>query len=399
MEQSTHAAATIPEETHEKPRPAHKEQPKSRPRSAHEKQPRSVPEAPRETRTARPRAQERALIRVAAASRAAPHGQADEMDQPEPTPSRPFESVSVDLFTDSGRTFLVYTDRLSGFPLLTEWRDDPDSSEVIQVIRGYFVQTGVPTHLRSDGGPQYMARRFHTFLKRWGVLHDKSTPHYAQSNGHAEASVKALKNLVATAQRMPKGTSPSYDDDFLHGLLELRNYSTSGWTLTRTSTLRPPPTFQVPRTPLNFRARMANGSERSRQQASRPAEQARGVVQRENPRPQAFQARTTGSDPALRFKTLGQMRHYRWNWQATQLPDQALLGTRLLAQQTISQSGLHMRTPTRACTTHVPRTSLPWTTASPPRRAHFPSGSLKRTETTPPPPQRGTRTRKRESTI
>ena len=51
---------------------------------------------------------------------------------------------------------------------------------------------------RSDGGPQFASRQFNQFLKRWGDSAATSTPHYRQSNGHAEAAVKAMKKLIAT---------------------------------------------------------------------------------------------------------------------------------------------------------------------------------------------------------
>ena len=136
-----------------------------------------------------------------------------------PRPSRVFQEVSADLFTYQGKSFLVYTDRLSGWPVITEWNRDPSSRQVIRSIRKIFSDTGVPIKLRSDGGSQFTSHDFKALLKRWGVNHVMSTPHYPQSNGLAEAAVKAMKHLLAK-------TSPSADidhDDFQRGLLEWRN--------------------------------------------------------------------------------------------------------------------------------------------------------------------------------
>ena len=69
---------------------------------------------------------------------------------------------------------------------------------------------------RSDGGPQFASRQFNQFLKRWGVSGAPSTPHYHQSNGHAEAAVKAMKKLIATTT--VKGDLD--DENFQRGLLE-----------------------------------------------------------------------------------------------------------------------------------------------------------------------------------
>nr|XP_027227387.1 uncharacterized protein LOC113819345 [Penaeus vannamei] len=57
------------------------------------------------------------------------------------------------------------------------------------------------------------------------VHHNMSTPHYPQSNGHAEAHVKVMKHLITK-------TAPTGDlynnEDFTNGLLELRSTSRPG---------------------------------------------------------------------------------------------------------------------------------------------------------------------------
>ena len=138
----------------------------------------------------------------------------------DPPPSRVFEDVSSDIFSHAGREFLVYVDRLSGWPAVFQFpRGDATSRQVIKALREVFVSLGVPVRLRTDGGPQYKSREVAAFLKRWGVQHVMSTPYYPQSNGHAEAAVKTMKHLVS------KTTSHgNIDDERLYrGLLELRN--------------------------------------------------------------------------------------------------------------------------------------------------------------------------------
>ena len=57
-------------------------------------------------------------------------------------------------------------------------------------------------------------------MERWCVVHEMSTPHYPQSNGHAEAHVKILKHLIM--KTTPSGDLYA-DDEFVQGLLEIRN--------------------------------------------------------------------------------------------------------------------------------------------------------------------------------
>ena len=71
----------------------------------------------------------------------------------------------------------------------------------------------------TDGGPQFSSHKFAKFCERWGVRHQMSSPHYPQSNGHADASVKAMKSLIAK-------TTMNGDldmDAFRQDLLDWRN--------------------------------------------------------------------------------------------------------------------------------------------------------------------------------
>ena len=57
------------------------------------------------------------------------------------------------------------------------------------------------------------------FLKSWGVRHETSSPHYPQSNGKAEATVKSIKKIIASAW-----TGKSIDlDKLCKSLLQYRN--------------------------------------------------------------------------------------------------------------------------------------------------------------------------------
>jgi len=136
----------------------------------------------------------------------------------DPLPKRPFEEVSADLFSLAGKTFLVFVDRLSGFPLIAEWRNDPSSQQVAYECREFFSLVGVPTKFRSDQGPQFAAASFKKFLQRWGVEWIPSSPHFPSSNGLAESHVRTLKNMIAKLEN-PDIKS----EEFQEAILELRN--------------------------------------------------------------------------------------------------------------------------------------------------------------------------------
>ncbi|XP_068247527.1 uncharacterized protein [Palaemon carinicauda] len=133
-------------------------------------------------------------------------------------PSQPFESMSAD-FHVSGKSFLVIADRLSGWPVVVPCGRDTTTARVTRMFCVFFREVGVPLRLRTDGAPPFSSHDFKQFADRWEVHHIITSPHYPQSNGRAEAAVKAVKHLILK-------TAPSGNIDceaFDRGLMELRN--------------------------------------------------------------------------------------------------------------------------------------------------------------------------------
>ncbi|KAG0725258.1 Gag-Pol polyprotein [Chionoecetes opilio] len=134
-------------------------------------------------------------------------------------PTRLFESVSADYFHVADRTYVVYVDRLSSWSYVITCSRTAFADHLVRELRHLFSMIGVPTILRTDGGPQFASSTVRRFLYRWEVRHEMSSPTYARANGHAEAAVKTIKKLIMAAT-----TSRQLDDDaFERGLLELRN--------------------------------------------------------------------------------------------------------------------------------------------------------------------------------
>ncbi|XP_064122523.1 uncharacterized protein LOC135226743 [Macrobrachium nipponense] len=71
----------------------------------------------------------------------------------------------------------------------------------------------------TDGGHQFTSSEFKKFSGRWGCSTCDVTPHYPQSNGHAEAAVKKVKHFIRKVA--PSGNIDT--EDFDRGLLEIRN--------------------------------------------------------------------------------------------------------------------------------------------------------------------------------
>jgi len=83
-------------------------------------------------------------------------------------------------------------------------------------LRQAFCRTAIPDVLWSDGGPQFTSHQFNQFAQKWGFRHNTSSPHYPQSNGKIESTVK---KIIYTAWN-----SRSLDHNkFCRALLQYRN--------------------------------------------------------------------------------------------------------------------------------------------------------------------------------
>ncbi|KAG0717262.1 Gag-Pro-Pol polyprotein [Chionoecetes opilio] len=84
----------------------------------------------------------------------------------------------------------------SGWPVVVNCGANTTATHTIRLFCRYFREVGVPLRRRTDGGPQFTSTAFRNFTERLGVYHAVSSPHYPQSNGHAEAAVKSVKQHI-----------------------------------------------------------------------------------------------------------------------------------------------------------------------------------------------------------
>ena len=71
------------------------------------------------------------------------------------------------------------------------------SSSVINALKAIFSRHGIPSEFVSDNGPQFDSREMKEFASKYNFIHTTSSPHYPQSNGLAERTVKTVKKLIA----------------------------------------------------------------------------------------------------------------------------------------------------------------------------------------------------------
>merc|ERR1712015_89299 len=132
-------------------------------------------------------------------------------------PKRPFDVTSADLFYNGKKVYMVYVDRLSGYPMVKMWQKDPSAVQVIKQLQEYFSLFGKPLKFRSDGGSQFDNKEMRKFLVEYSVQHGQSAPHHPESNGHAERNVKIIKHLLLKSENDVHGKL------FLDGIAQIRN--------------------------------------------------------------------------------------------------------------------------------------------------------------------------------
>lgn len=110
-------------------------------------------------------------------------------------PKRPWSIVASDLFQVKDHHYLLIADAYSGYfdfiklNMIT-------SSEVIDKIKYWFAQHGIPDVFLTDNGRQYSSGEFKEFSNKWQFQHRFSSPEFPRSNGLAERYVQEAKTLI-----------------------------------------------------------------------------------------------------------------------------------------------------------------------------------------------------------
>lgn len=142
------------------------------------------------------------------------HSQTKETLMPHDLPDRPWQKVGVDLFAYNAKDYLVTTDYRSNFWEI-DYLPSTTSKSVINKMKAHFARYGIPDTVVSDNGPQFQSVDLNKFSETWGFDHTPSAPYNSQSNGKAESSVKAAKNMLRKSDR-------AREDQYLC-LLNIRN--------------------------------------------------------------------------------------------------------------------------------------------------------------------------------
>ena len=114
-------------------------------------------------------------------------------------PNHPWERVAADLFQLKGKSYLVVVDYFSRY-VEVQSLSITTSASVVNALKAIFARHGIPATFVSDNGPQFDSQEMKRFAECYGFNHVTSSPHYPQSNGLAERTVKTIKSLFANSQ-------------------------------------------------------------------------------------------------------------------------------------------------------------------------------------------------------
>ena len=129
----------------------------------------------------------------------------------------PMQAVSLDLYECAGHDYLVMVDRYSNF-LWSQRLNRTTTESVTGALNHWFLEYGYPSTIISDNGPQFRSE-FKEYCTMNHIKHLTSSPYNHQSNGLAEAAVKAAKRLLHKSDSLA---------DFKVRLQAWRNVPTTG---------------------------------------------------------------------------------------------------------------------------------------------------------------------------
>lgn len=127
--------------------------------------------------------------------RAVKHQPAEETE----LPSGPWVELGSDVLEFQSQLYLLVVDYYSKWIELKKLSCQT-AAAVIQAMKEIFSCFGSPSLLRADNGPCYISKKFESFALTWGFTLRTSSPHYHESNGLAERSVRTVKMLLSKSK-------------------------------------------------------------------------------------------------------------------------------------------------------------------------------------------------------
>lgn len=113
---------------------------------------------------------------------------------PYPIPLYPWQHLATDIANFEQRDYLIVIDKYSNWPEVVQLTSK-SASEVVRHMQNLFARHGIPETVTSDNNP-FNSAVYLEFAEKWGFQPKFTSPHFPQSNGHAEKSVQTIKLML-----------------------------------------------------------------------------------------------------------------------------------------------------------------------------------------------------------
>lgn len=110
-------------------------------------------------------------------------------------PSRPWQTVSTDLFYVQQSWFLIVVDYYSKFSFVRKLQN-LTAGTVVNAMKGLFSETGIPCIVCYDNGTQFTSAEFQLLSKQYGFEIVTLSPHYPRGHGFVERQVQTMKKTL-----------------------------------------------------------------------------------------------------------------------------------------------------------------------------------------------------------
>ena len=110
-------------------------------------------------------------------------------------PSRPWQTVSADLFYVQQSWFLIVVDYYSKFPFV-KMLPNLTNGAVVKEMKTLFAENGIPKSLQCDNGSQFTSSEFQQLASQYGFEIVTSSPHYPRGHGFVERQVQTVKKTI-----------------------------------------------------------------------------------------------------------------------------------------------------------------------------------------------------------
>ena len=114
---------------------------------------------------------------------------------PSEIPSRPWKTLSADLFYFQQSWFLRVVDYYSKFPLLKKLHN-LTTRAVVNEMKMLFAENGIPESLQCDNGTQFTSSEFQQLANHYGFDIVTSSPHDPRGHGFVELQVQTVKKTI-----------------------------------------------------------------------------------------------------------------------------------------------------------------------------------------------------------